>query len=213
MSNVKCTSCGRVIVRCPHCQALLGENTEDKSGYVFPVVPTIDVDLNKNEEILQQPSKDWVLETALPEPEEEVIGAAPVLGDFFSNAPVKPSVQTVSDDINPNPEIKRASIVPKASGNMSTEYAKHRIKDTYGNYDVEALTRLAVEQQFHQEKIRKRRNKMIRRIIFLLIILFIVVKNWPWIVYFCRVFFGGWGAVLEIFGLLGDVATTIPTPQ
>ena len=212
MSNIKCTECGHVIVRCPHCHALLGEDTEEKNGYVFPVIPTMEIDLNENDNIVQQSVEDWNFKTALPEPEVEEIGPSPVLEDFFSHAPVKPSTRKLATDINPNPEINRASIAPTSSGRAPAEYAKHRVKDTYGNYDIEELTKIAVEQQFRQEKRRKRQRKIIWRCVWIGIIIFIIIKNWPWVVYFCKMFFGGWGAVIEIFGLLGDVAATVPTP-
>lgn len=211
MSSVKCEICGCVITHCPNCnhRVVSNEQQTENMDSPCPTIPAFEVDLTVSG-LLEDDSSmaEWNLNTALPAQEKET--ASPVLEDFFSSTPVVPIPRKVASDINPNPEINRETLTPRSytSPVTSSPYSNYRVKETTGNYNIEELTKIAVEQQFREERRRKRRVKMIRRCVVMAIIFGLLIYNWDWVMYFTKMFMGGWSAAMEIFSMLGGLSIT-----
>ena len=208
MSDVKCENCGHIITHCPNCHHPVSVDKKDDNPFLqYSTVPAMRVDLNKfegsNESLAGE--TEWNFNTSLPTPEIEEKEEKPELEDFFSPVPVSPTTHKNKSNTNPNPHLNRASLCNSTAVTDSSPYLRYRVKETMGNYNIEELTRIAVEKQFKEERRRKMRRKMIRRCLVFGVVLGVLLYNWEWIVYCIKMFINGWGAAIEIFSLLGGL--------
>ena len=208
MSDVKCENCGHIITHCPNCHYPVSTNKKDDNPFLqYSTVPAMKVDLNKSEGSTESfiSETEWNFNTSLPVSEIEETEDGPELEDFFSPVPVSPTTHKNKSNANPNPHLNRASLCNSTAVTDSSPYLRYRVRETMGNYNIEELTRIAVEKQFKEERRRKIRGKMIRRCLVFGIVLGVLLYNWEWIVYCIKMFINGWDAAIEIFSLLGGL--------
>ena len=211
MSNVKCEVCGRPITHCPACFSKVPSFAQsiEETDFKFPTIPVIEVELPSAE---NGNNATWTYNTALPtakkkiqtiEPYETGLGA--FVGDF-SDCSTVPVQSSDGSDMNLNPHIHRASIsvvAPKQNLPTNNPYANGTVTGSYGDYNVEELTKIAVEQQFRAEKRKKRRMWFVRKICLVVIFAIIIVCNWDFFYRIAYSFIHGIDAFFQILALLG----------
>lgn len=206
MSNIKCEVCGRPITHCPACFTPVSTFSEYKgeTDFKFPAIPLIEVDIGSSQPSSDSPS-DWNFKTSLPiiqsaQVNEEV---KPSLSYYFDeNAGACTCLRDEQGNVMPNPNIRRESI---ANTSTHSPYSPKKIRGSYGDYNVEELAKIAVEQQIRVENRKRRKRRWIRRGIVLIVIIFFILYNWDWVYFACRTLLNGADAVFQIFGLLGDL--------
>ena len=216
MSNIKCEVCGRPSTCCPACFTTIPAFSEYKgeTDFKFPAIPLIEVDVSASQSSSSL-SGDWNFKTSLPisqSPQtnfgKDIEVAKPALSEFFDeNAGVCNCIRDEQGNVLPNPNIKRESIV---NASAPSPYSPKKIRGSYGDYNVEELAKIAIEQQMRIENRKKRKRRWIRRGIVLLIIVFLILYNWDWVYFACRTLLNGADAVFQIFGLLGDLEYNPP---
>ena len=109
------------------------------------------------------------------------------ISDFFdANAEPCTCRRDKDGNVIPNPNIKRASLSKGVS--PSSPLAPKFVKNSYGNYNVEELAKIAVDQQMRAEKRRKRKMRWIRRGIVFCIIISLILTNWDMFYFACKTF-------------------------
>lgn len=209
MSEIICSVCGKPITHCPNCFAKIPSlESPSAPNILMPSIPTLAVDVRPDKSESTITKRTWDYKTALPydslEIENQPNAIRRGISDFFdANAEPCTCLRDKDGNVIPNPNIKRASLSEGVS--PSSPLAPKFVKNSYGNYNVEELAKIAVDQQMRAEKRRKRKMRWIRRGIVFCIIISLILTNWDMFYFACKTFLNGIDAVFEIWGLLGDL--------